>query len=83
MRPHALDKPRLVIPVIVEDRRQMLFALDFDLAIRPAWNFDDGVDDGGVVFVGIERDVVPERDWVAFVQQPDPPVESVAGADFA
>ena len=83
MRPHALHKPRLVIPVVVENRRQRLFALDLDLAICPAWDLNHGVDDGRVVFVRVQRDVVPEGNGVAFVQQPDPPVESVASADFA
>jgi hypothetical protein len=32
-----------------------------DLAIRPPGNLDDKVDDLLVRFVGIERDVVPER----------------------
>jgi hypothetical protein len=83
MRPHALHKPRLVIPVIVEDRRQSLFALDLDLAICPAWNLNHSVDDGRVVLVRVEGNVVPEGDGVALVQQPNSPVESVAGADFA
>jgi hypothetical protein len=83
MRPHALHKPRRVISVVVENRRQGLFALDLDLAVCPAWDLDDSVDDGRVVFVRVERDVVPEGNGVAFVQQPDPPVESVTSADLA
>lgn len=83
MRPHTLHKPRSSLPIIVEDRRQRLFALNLDFPICPTRDLDNGIDDGGVVLVGVERDVVPERDGVAFVQQPDSPVEGVAGADFA
>ena len=68
MRPNTLDKPRFIIPVIMEDWCQRLFALNLDLAIRPAWDLNNGVDDSGIVLIGIERDIVPERDRVAFVQ---------------
>ena len=79
MRPHTLHKPRSSLPIIVENRRQRLFALNLDFPICPTRDLDNGIDDGGVVLVGVERDVVPERDGVAFVQQPDSPVEGVAG----
>lgn len=83
MRPHTLHKPRSSLAIVVENRRQRLFALDLDFPICPARDFDNGIDDGGVVLVGVERDVVPEGDGVTFVKQPDSPVEGVAGADFA
>lgn len=67
----------------MENRRQRLFALNLNLAIRPARDLNHSIDDGGVVLVGVERDIVPEGDRVALVQQPDSPVKSVAGTDFA
>lgn len=60
MGPYGFDEARRSVAVVVENRRQGLAALDLDFAVCPAWDFDDGVDDGGVVFVGVERDVVPE-----------------------
>lgn len=60
MRPYGFDETWCPVAVVVENRRQGLAALDLDFAVCPAWDFDDGVDDGGVVFVGVERDVVPE-----------------------
>jgi len=83
MRPHALHKPRRIIPVVMKNRRQRLAALELDLAVCPAWDFNDGIDNGRIILVRVQRHVMPERDRLAFVQQPDPPIESVAGADFA
>lgn len=83
MRPHTLHKPRSSLAIVVENRRQRLFALDLDFPICPARDFDNGIDDGGVVLVRVQRNVMPEGDGVAFVKQPDSPVEGVAGADFA
>jgi hypothetical protein len=41
----------------VEDRGQRLFALDFDLAIGPARDLYDAVDDVGVVLIRVKRDL--------------------------
>ena len=57
MRPDRLDESRRALAIIVENRRQRLFALDFDLAVRPARDLHDGVDDRGIVLVRVERDL--------------------------
>ena len=57
MRPHRFNKSRRALAIIVENRGQRFFALDFDLAVSPAGNFDDGVDDRSVVLVWVERDL--------------------------
>jgi len=83
MRPYTLNEPRRVITVVVENWRQRLATLELDLAVCPAWNFNYSIDDGRIVFVRVQGDVVPEGDGVAFVQEPDSPVEGVASADFS
>ena len=57
MRPHRLYESRRASTIIVENWSQRHFALDFDRAVSPAGDFDDGVDDGGVILVWIERDL--------------------------
>lgn len=57
MRPHRLDEPRRAFAIVVKDRSQRLFALYLDFTICPAGDFDDGVDDGGVVLKWIQRDL--------------------------
>ena len=57
MRPHRLDESRRAFAIVVENRSQRLFALDFDFTIRPARDFDDGVDDRGVILEWIQRDL--------------------------
>lgn len=55
MRPHRFNKSRRALAIIVEDWGQRLFALDFDLAVGPAGDFYNGVDDGGIVLEWVER----------------------------
>jgi hypothetical protein len=57
MRPHRLNKSRRALAIVVENRSQRLFALDFDLTVGPAGDFDNGVDNRGVVLVWVERDL--------------------------
>jgi len=57
MRPHRFNESRRALAIIVENRSQRLFALDFDLAIRPPRDLYDGVDDSGIVLVWVERDL--------------------------
>ena len=57
MRPHGFNKSRRALAIVVEDRSQRLFALNFDLTVRPARDFYNGVDDSGIVLVWVERDL--------------------------
>jgi hypothetical protein len=57
VRPDGLDKARCALAVVVEDRGQRLFALNLDLAVSPAWNLDNSVDDLGIILVWVERDL--------------------------
>jgi hypothetical protein len=57
MWPDGLDKARCALAVVVEDRGQRLFALDLDLAVGPAWNLNNSIDDLGVVLVWVQRDL--------------------------
>jgi hypothetical protein len=57
VRPDGLDKARCALAVIVEDRSQGLLTLNLNLAVGPAWNLNDCVDDLGVVHVWVERDL--------------------------
>lgn len=57
VRPYGLNESWRALAIIVENRGQRFFALDFDLAVSPAGNFDDGVDDRSVVLVWVERDL--------------------------
>jgi hypothetical protein len=57
VRPDRFDKARRVFAVIVEDRSQGLAALELDLAIGPAWDLNDCIDNRSVVLVWIERDL--------------------------
>jgi hypothetical protein len=73
VRPDGLDVAGEAIALVVEDRVQGLVALDFDLAVCPAGDFDDEVDYLFVGFVGVEGDVVPEGDGGAVLFEPDAP----------
>lgn len=73
VRPDTLDKPGRVILFVMEDGIQWLRAPDFDLAVCPAGDLDDEVDDLLVAVFGVERHVVPEGDWLAVVLEPDAP----------
>lgn len=101
MREHRLNEAWRVVAVIVEDGSQRFAALELDLAISPTRDLNDGVDDGSVILIGVERDllmlldsikhslkyapsthIMPKANGLALVQQPDPPVESVATTDL-
>jgi hypothetical protein len=66
VRPNRLDKARSALAIIVEDRGQRFFALDLDLAIGPARNFHNGVDDRGVVLVWVERNLITSSAIIIF-----------------
>ena len=55
---------------------QRLITFDLNLAISPARDLDDEVDDAVVQWVGVERDVVPEGDGVSVLLEVDSPVLS-------
>ena len=79
---NALNVARLAVAVVVEDRVEGFLAVDLYLAILPARDFDDEVDDIFVRFVCVERYIVPEGDGMAILLEPDTPVlrgESLAG----
>jgi hypothetical protein len=57
VRPDRLNESWRALAVIVENRCQRLFAFDFDLAVGPARDFYDSVDDRGIVLVWVERDL--------------------------
>lgn len=72
--PDALDEARGVVAVVVEDGVQGLLAADLDLAVLPARDLDDKVDDLLVARVRVQRDVMPEGDGLAVLLEPDAPV---------
>jgi hypothetical protein len=53
---------------------QRLVALGLNLGVGPSRNLNVVIDDAGVATEGVERDVVPPRDRVAVLLEPDTPV---------
>jgi hypothetical protein len=53
VRPDGFDETRFIVVFVMEDRVQRLLALDLDLAICPAWNLHNGVDDLLVILVWV------------------------------
>ncbi len=51
------------------------------LAIGPSWDLNDHVQDG-LLLVGIERDVVEWRDWLAILLDVDAVLQGVWGTDL-
>lgn len=72
-RENALDEARLALAIVVEDRVEGFLTVNFDLAVLPARNLDDEVDDILVAFVWVEGDVMPERDGIAVLLKPNAP----------
>lgn len=72
-RPNTLDKTGSIILIVMEDGIERLRTSDLDLAVCPAWDLDDKVDDLLVGVFGIEGDVVPEGDRLAVFLEPDAP----------
>lgn len=92
MRPYALYESWRIVPVIMEDRicarvsrctlkspvrlTQRLLSPDLDLGVLPLRHLDDKVDNALIILVGVQRDIVPERDRVAAFLEPYSPVLS-------
>lgn len=62
MREHRLHEARRIVAVIMEDGSQRFLALKLDLAIGPTRDLNDGVDDGSVILIGVERDLLMSLD---------------------
>lgn len=57
----------------MEDGVERFRTSDLDLAVCPAWDLDDKIDDLLVGAFGVEGDVVPEGDRLAVFLEPDAP----------
>lgn len=58
---------------LTEDWVQRLRPTNLNLAILPARNLDNRVDDSGVLLVRVKGHIVPERDWLTLVLEPYSP----------
>lgn len=58
VRVHRLDKAWRIVAVIMKNGSECFTALELDLAVGPARDLNDGVDDGSVVLIWVERNLV-------------------------
>lgn len=52
------------------------------LGVGPSWDLNDHVHDG-LLLVGVERDIVERRDWLAILLDVDAVLQGVWGTDLA
>lgn len=74
VRPDAVHEARRIVFFVVEDGVEGLVTLGLDLGVGPARDLGVVVNDGLVVGVGVQGDVMPEGDGIAVLFEPDTPI---------
>jgi hypothetical protein len=81
-RSYHRERLDLISVIALKSRRdrltQGLLTPDLNLGIFPPRHFYDKVDDSLVAFVGVKGYIMPERDGVPSLLEPDPPVLSMS-----